>query len=195
MKLPIRRLRLRAGYARRGKVLAQNSAEKIKGFADRGSALVRRLLEYSRTNPKDYQLVFAHNVLEEAALFAQALLRPNILLKVDRSAESKTLRFHGSHQEILQALINLISNSRDAMSSQEGKLTIRLYSRMPIADEFQTYKLESNKSHIFFEVEDTGTGIGEANLSRIFDPFFSTKVKDLLVESNQYSLKNLRLCI
>ena len=58
-----------------------------------------------------------------------------------------------------QVFLNLFINARDAMGAG-GTITIRTWA-------------EGGFAHI--EVADTGQGIAEENLARIYDPFFSTK--------------------
>lgn len=62
--------------------------------------------------------------------------------------------------EINQVILNLIVNAADSIGAERGRITIR------------TGTLDST---VWFEVEDTGSGIDEESLSRIFDPFYTTK--------------------
>ena len=63
--------------------------------------------------------------------------------------------------QLCQVLINLIINAIDAMNGS-GVLTLRTYE-------------DRVKGLAYIEVGDTGSGIATENLSKIFDPFFSTK--------------------
>ena len=60
-----------------------------------------------------------------------------------------------------QVLDNLIHNAAEAMDGR-GRITLR------------AWRPESNGT-VMFEVEDTGCGIAEENLGRVFTPFFTTK--------------------
>ena len=62
--------------------------------------------------------------------------------------------------QIQQVLMNLILNARDAMLPGGGILNV---------------KAADNGVNILLEVSDTGCGIKPENLSKIFEPFFSTK--------------------
>ena len=66
-------------------------------------------------------------------------------------------------EQIKQVLLNLALNAIQAMPDG-GRLT---------------FSTKSNENQIVIEITDTGKGIDEKNLRRIFDPFFSTKEKSL----------------
>jgi signal transduction histidine kinase len=63
---------------------------------------------------------------------------------------------------IKQALLNLIKNSIEAMSDSGGLLTI---------------STESGEQEVKIHINDTGPGIPETNMGRIFEPYFTTKIK------------------
>lgn len=67
-----------------------------------------------------------------------------------------------------EALVNLIDNALAAMPDG-GKLTI---SAVPV-----TSPSKGNISHVLMEIEDTGCGMDEEELSRVFTPFFTQKEK------------------
>ncbi len=61
-----------------------------------------------------------------------------------------------------QVIINLLTNARDAMSERGGamKITLRVF---------------VDQQHLHITSEDTGGGIAQNALSRIFEPFYTTK--------------------
>lgn len=65
----------------------------------------------------------------------------------------------GDPQRLVQVLINLLSNARDA-SPENGRIYIRT---------------SASKSQVELSIEDQGTGISPANLTHLFEPFFTTK--------------------
>jgi signal transduction histidine kinase len=80
---------------------------------------------------------------------------------LDRQLPSDDLYIWGDTTQIQQCLINLVFNAMEAMPNG-GRLTIR--------------GARDNSQHqIRLEVEDTGVGIAEENMTNIFEPFFTTK--------------------
>ncbi len=70
----------------------------------------------------------------------------------------------GSRGELVQVLLNLIVNARQALADREdGRVRVRVRSADGAVD---------------IEVEDDGPGIPQATIDRIFDPFFTTKAPD-----------------
>ncbi len=78
-----------------------------------------------------------------------------------------------SPADLEQILHNLLINARDAMP-EGGEVHLRTsvtFHRHPLRDPAE----EPLKSYVCLEVEDTGTGIPEDLIPRIFEPYFSTK--------------------
>jgi two-component system, NtrC family, sensor kinase len=65
---------------------------------------------------------------------------------------------------IQQVIVNLVTNARDAMEDKKGTFTITT----------RNYIIDAKK-YVEIEFTDTGCGIREENLKKIFTPFFTTK--------------------
>lgn len=103
-------------------------------------------------------------IVEEALLLMGEDLkdaRIDVVKEIDPSIPS----FKGDRGQLVQALLNLISNARQAMT-EGGSLRIGTHTYM-----------EDDEMWINIEVEDTGGGIPPEILDNIFDPFFTTKEK------------------
>jgi CheY-like chemotaxis protein len=85
-----------------------------------------------------------------------AMLGIEININEDLNAKGNV---KGRECEIREVMINILNNAIDAMPSG-GNINIK------------TYNLDNN---IYIEIEDSGEGIPKNILTRIFDPFFSTK--------------------
>jgi CheY-like chemotaxis protein len=83
----------------------------------------------------------------------------------------------GNGTEIYQILLNLCVNAKESI---EGKGKIVLSASNILVDDSNVinYPLLDRGKYVKFSVGDTGSGIDEENLSKIFDPYFSTKQKD-----------------
>jgi len=85
-------------------------------------------------------------------------------VKVEKDLAPGLPRLLGNQIQIQQVVINLANNALDAMSPQEGTLTVR--TRLVHDD---------SRRWVGLFIADTGTGIPPEILPRIFEPFFTTK--------------------
>ena len=121
-------------------------------------AIVAALLDFSRGKPScPTPTDFAHVL--EAAL--SAVEKPDGI-QLTREIESLPEQLLDGAQ-LEHAFRNIITNAYQAMG-ETGTLTVRA---------------EGTESEVRIEVSDTGPGIEEANLDRIFEPLFTTKAKGI----------------
>jgi signal transduction histidine kinase len=81
--------------------------------------------------------------------------------------------------QIEQVLDHLISNAREALGAAGGEIRLSLRTCAPAAiasaNRFPINWQPQDRAYACLEVRDTGCGIPEADLEKLFDPFFSTK--------------------
>mgnify|MGYP001024305765 CR=1 FL=1 len=146
----------------------------IKQNANRAANLVRQLLAFSRQQTLQPKVHDITDILTELSHLLRRLIGANIELEVLHGQDIGLVKIDEGQME--QVLINLSVNARDAMQSRGGgRLTIR------------TFAYENEKPRdlweeemppgkwVAIEVQDNGCGIPEENLSRVLEPFFTTK--------------------
>lgn len=144
----------------------------IKQSAVRASRLIQQLLAFSKSTPPSLAPINVKECLQELSPLIRKMIGPQVLLKVQQTTPLKYVM--GDSNQLEQVLLNLAINARDAMS-KGGTLTFGLRS-VTVRNPLQTIRgTLAPQNYILVEVSDTGEGIAEENLSRIFDPFFSTK--------------------
>jgi signal transduction histidine kinase/ActR/RegA family two-component response regulator len=139
--------------------LSRNAAR----AADRGAQLVRQLLTFSRRQNLNPQVLNANDLLLEMATLARKALGDMAALKLDLGEALE--RIHVDAGEFQAAILNLLSNARDAMP-RGGVVTIRTRNQPAGA---------KGGPYVVVSVEDTGEGMDAATLARVFEPFFTTK--------------------
>jgi PAS domain S-box-containing protein len=137
--------------------------EELIQAADRGTAITRRLLAFSRLEPLDLTPLDLRHVAHDAVSVLRRLVPASIELTVDVPSTPVPARV--DQNAMIHILTNLVTNARDAMP---GGGPVRIAVRR-IED-------DSGGSGLgVIEVEDAGEGMGAEVLSKVFDPFFTTK--------------------
>ena len=149
--------------------------DNIENCSVRARDLTKGLLSFGKPTAKRKEIVMPNFLLSEIAKVVSQTFPSNITLeeKVDAGLHN----IIGNGTEIYQILLNLCVNAKESI---EGNGKIVLSGSNLLVDDSNTinYPLLDRGKFVKFSVSDTGTGIDEENLSKIFDPYFSTKQKD-----------------
>jgi two-component system, cell cycle sensor histidine kinase and response regulator CckA len=137
------------------------ASQHIVEASERAAGLTRQLLAFGRRQVMQTRDVDLNDLVASLAKMVQRVLGEDINLQLQLSA--RPIVVHADPGLIDQVLMNLVLNARDAMPGG-GLLRIDTFARMSPA---------GNEAVI--RVVDTGIGIPEERLCRIFDPFYTTK--------------------
>jgi two-component system, NtrC family, sensor kinase len=122
--------------------------------------IVDNLLSFARDRKVPEESTDLTQCLEEIVKVARhSIERRGVALKLDITR--RPVRVRGDCRQLQQVLLNLMNNAVDAMP-QGGVLTVGTV-------------IEKGTRHAVVKVSDTGHGIAEADLDRIYEPFFTTK--------------------
>lgn len=142
--------------------------EQISSAVDKASGLIKRLMEFSRTQELHVRSVRMNEVVDDVLKLLQPLLDNNVRLKVDLAPNLPSVRADAS--QIEQVLVNLIVNALEA-TPDGGKITVTTR----LAHGPATRATNNHQEVVQMSVADTGTGIPVEIQSAIFEPFFTTK--------------------
>ena len=132
--------------------------EKIERQTFRAAKIVNSLLNLARPSDGEATVVDVNVIISDVLSLLEHQFR-NGRIQVRKELAPTGLLVKGAEYKLQQVFLNLLLNARDAMP-RGGWLT--LTSR-------------GDSRGIVVEVADTGTGIPTEHLSRIYDPFFTTK--------------------
>ncbi|MGD9366526.1 MAG: PAS domain S-box protein [Desulfobacteraceae bacterium] len=121
--------------------------------------MLRKTLSFSKPDQEEHCLVDINTILDEILLLHEKQLR-EIDIKLRTDFAEGLLPVMASKNQLRQVFLNLISNAKDAMP-EGGKLKI---------------STQGNPKQIRIKVQDTGVGIKQENLDKIFETFFTTKI-------------------
>jgi len=150
----------------------RRAAEQVHAAAERGAALTRQLLAFSRKQVFQLRVVNLNDIIRNLLKMLQRIIGEHIEIKMTLAAELASVKADSGQLE--QVLMNLSVNARDAMP-QGGKLALETQN-VELDDEFVRQHVGSAAGpHTLLTVSDTGEGMDAAILGRIFEPFFTTK--------------------
>ena len=148
----------------------------ISDLSHRAAELVKMLLAYARKQTFKREVLNITDTLSEFYILLRQLVDERIQLDIKHGRDLPSIRVDKNQLET--TIINLATNARDAMLSNGsggGSLSIRT-SRANATDAHKAgFNFVEEGEYLLIEVEDTGHGISEANLEKIFTPFFTTK--------------------
>ena len=121
---------------------------------DRLNGIISDFLLYARPKPPEKTLFALGDLLEEILMLFQHRKDIQILTEIGND-----IVVHGDPNQLKQVFLNLISNAVDAMPDG-GVLSV---------------VASTNQSSVCVDLRDSGTGIAEENIEKIFYPYFSTK--------------------
>ncbi|MBM9515226.1 hybrid sensor histidine kinase/response regulator [Desulfogranum marinum] len=113
----------------------------------------------------------------QSVSFLQASALKETTLNVDLLTPGVVVR--GNANQIQQVLVNLITNALEAINKRQGKIDV-IVKTLPRADIpsmlcFPPDWKPENETYACLEIRDTGCGIDEKDIDKVFDPFFSSK--------------------
>jgi signal transduction histidine kinase len=136
---------------------------KIKNTVHRIASIIKSLKNMSRVSENDDFLeIDIQDMINDTLVLLQDKLYHN-KIEVHIEKDPNVIAVNGKLSELSQVLINLVSNSADAIidsECEERSISIKT-------------KLRSNMVYIM--VEDSGPGVPKDKISKIFDPFYTTK--------------------
>ncbi len=139
--------------------------------ADMGARLTRRLLAFARQSPLEPSVIDLNRLIVDTLPILKTSLSSRVSMKTDLAME--LWEVHTDRSEIENALINLAINARDAMPSG-GTITLRT-DNVSIRSPASRFLSLSAGDYACLSMTDTGNGMDQETLSRIFEPFYTTK--------------------
>ncbi len=146
----------------------------IEISTSKAADLTKQMLAYSGKG----QFIVEVIELEKLILDSTALLKTVISKKVKLSFNLNPASIIGDKTEIRQLIMNLVTNAAEAMGSKSGSIAIETGTKQMSQEELFSPQFPDEKqagNYAYLKVSDSGFGMNYKTLSKIFDPFFSTK--------------------
>jgi signal transduction histidine kinase len=141
------------------------------------ASIINRLLDFSRIDELESSNADLNEIIEDALhLVEHELKRSNI--KLVKQLDSQLSQTNLDANKVKQVFVNLFMNAIQAMG-KDGVLTIATYQtdigENSKLDKIEQIPVEAGDTMLVAEVNDTGPGVNEEMVDKIFEPFYTTK--------------------
>jgi signal transduction histidine kinase/CheY-like chemotaxis protein len=147
----------------------------IRDNANRAAGIVRNLLTFAgrTTSARGWEQI--NRVVRDAIAAREPQLQSaGIALRLEAADRLPLVYIDAARLE--DVIINLIQNAEAAIAARhEGKSISRAVSQNAAGEIKVVTRMQTAPERIFVEVTDNGTGLQEEDLTRVFDPFFTTR--------------------
>lgn len=138
------------------------SLEIIISEVERMASLVTNLLQFTRRNYRQVSTVEVIDEILKSIDLISYYLR-NRRIEVVKEFASSLPPIHADRQQLRQVFLNVMTNASDAMP-EGGRLTVRAHADLPA-------------ERVIVEFWDSGEGIAENELKKIWQPFYTSKTE------------------
>jgi two-component system, cell cycle sensor histidine kinase and response regulator CckA len=151
-----------------------DNMDKVLKASERARGLVRQILTFSKKTQQDRELVEPHILLHEGIELLSGSIPKTIKIVENISKDSAPIL--ADPAQFNQIIVNLCTNAYYAMKEKGGVLEISLDSVMIDSETAHLLSdMQAAGPYVRLKVGDTGHGIPDESLPRIFEPFYTTK--------------------
>jgi PAS domain S-box-containing protein len=148
----------------------QDDLHQVRMAADRATSLVRQILTFSRKQQQEAQPLQISLIVKEALKLLRASIPTTIEIRQEIASQALVL---ADPTQVHQLIMNLCTNAYHAMMESGGVLGVTL-KEITIDNDVEL----APGRYVILTVSDTGCGIEKEVMSRIFEPYFTTKEVD-----------------
>lgn len=141
--------------------------------SERAKELVMQILAFSRQSNSEKYPTDIGAIVKEALKLLRASIPATIAIQDSVVLDGGSVK--ANQTQIHQVVMNLCTNSAHSMRSHGGKLIVELYPVAIDTGNSSDYQDITTGKYLKLVVADNGHGIDPGVLSRVFEPYFTTK--------------------
>ena len=155
---------------------ARDNVKGIEAAAERAADLCRQLLAYAGKAQLSMQTMSLNQELKAMGQLLEVSLSKKAVLEFDLAADLPAIQ--ADPAQLQQVVMNLVINASEAVGDRSGTITMTTGTVTCSREDLtQTYLDDSlsEGDYAFLDVADTGDGMDQETVARIFEPFYTTK--------------------
>ncbi len=154
----------------------EKQAGNILQSVGRAKDLVGKILGFARKGKYNPQNINLNTITKEAIDVTKKGFSSTVNYEIESSLDS-TKNIYADSTQMLQVIQNIAINARDAMP-EGGKIWVNVKDKTLRRTMVTKYHKIPEGEYVMLSIADSGTGISDTNLKKIFDPLFTTKDMD-----------------
>lgn len=156
--------------------LVQKNLSQVLAAGNRAKALVKQILTLARGEEQELMPMQVAPLVKETLKMLRSTIPTSI--EVRQQISEEPLIVHADPTQIHQVIVNLATNARLAMVDESGVLEVRVEKVAFDESISRKYPGMGPGNYVRIAVSDTGVGIPEQYLDKIFEPYFTTRKKE-----------------
>lgn len=157
----------------RNKVTSTEKIDYVIKGALRARDLVSQILTFSRKSIQQPLPLKSHLIVNESLKLLRSTLPSSV--EINQVIDKECGMIVADPTKLQQVLMNLCTNALQAMDNEKGVLTVTLRCRELTRHDLLSEKKIKPGQFVELAVSDTGHGIEQKNIKRIFEPYFTTR--------------------
>jgi PAS domain S-box-containing protein len=152
---------------------SSEKVSKILAAVNKARSLTNQILTFSRQVEQEKVQVSVYEVLRETIGFVKSAVPPGVTIRSNYRDKQKFV--FADPTQLFRVFLNLLTNAIQALEDKKGTITVTLsieegkkvrgdHSKVIVADEY-----------VLVTIRDTGKGMDQSLLRRVFEPFFTTR--------------------
>ncbi len=151
------------------------SAREILNAGKRGSGLVKQILSFSRQDEHRKMPLRVQQVAGEAIKLGRSIIPASI--DIMQNLQEDCAMVMADPTQLHQIVMNLVTNAFHAVENKPGARISVTVKQTELERDHMTASGHQPGQYVLLSVADNGIGISQANLEKIFEPYFTTKEK------------------
>ena len=156
---------------------ASKKLDKAMDASRRAGEITRLLLTYLGQAPGRHEPLDLSKICSQSLSILHTMIPDKTIAEPEFPLTGPVIQADFNHMQ--QVLINLVMNAHESLSDHQGSIRLKVStaapSEIPAMHRFPVGWQPQDAPHACMEITDTGCGVSDADIDKIFDPFFSSK--------------------